>query len=128
MGQADPPTDIIIVNDSRISTAGPPKSRSGRLSLWPTAGIRVTVFAAVPPILPELLSHNVAWFVPASMKFAMIPIACGRPYRESEPIVGRRHGRILAEKDRRRTIVAYHGWTKALSSSAVRAAIVREFP
>jgi glycosyltransferase involved in cell wall biosynthesis len=118
--------DIIVANDFAHVNGG-----SAQVALSSAVGLaerghRVTFLAAVPPVAESLQSAGVNIVLtgqydiktdPNRLRAATLGIWNPRSAQRME--------QLLATTDGNRTILHVHGWTKALTSSIVRAAIRR---
>ena len=120
--------DIIVVNDFGYVEGG-----SSQVALSSAIGLarrghRVTLVCAVGPIMSELKDSNVRAVCTHQYDIARDP----NRFRASlqgiwNSKAARTMGDVLRPLDPARTIVHLHGWTKSLSSSVVREAVVRGF-
>jgi glycosyltransferase involved in cell wall biosynthesis len=123
-------TDVVIVNDTAHINGGSSQVALSSAIALARSGFRVTVVAAVGPAMPELLdTPNLRLVLSDQYEIASDP---SRLRAATQGIWNVAAGRLLAETlaklDRARTIVHFHSWTKALSSSVVKVAIDRLFP
>lgn len=123
-------TDVVIVNDSANINGGSSQVALSSAIALARAGQRVTVFAAVAPALPELfVTPNLRLVLTQQHEIVADP---SRVRAATQGIWNLPAARMvmdtLAQLDPRTTVVHAHGWTKALSSSVMRAAIERRFP
>jgi glycosyltransferase involved in cell wall biosynthesis len=120
--------NVVVVNDfGHVEGGASHVALSSAIGLA-TRGHRVTLLCAVGPIMPELKDSNVR--VVCTQQY---DIAHDR-HRLRASLQGiwnvkaaRTMGNVLRPLDPEQTIVHLHGWTKSLSSSVVRAAVVRGF-
>jgi glycosyltransferase involved in cell wall biosynthesis len=122
--------DVVIVNDFAYVNGGSSQVALSSGAALARSGVRVTMFSAVGPAMPELENTvNLRVVLTGQHEIVNDPsrlraatqgiwnVAAARALTET-----------LRELDPKRTIVHFHGWTKALSSSVVRAAIDSGFP
>jgi len=121
---------IIVVNDfARITGGADQVAISSAIGLA-GRGYDVTFFSAVcNPTAPELLNSPVAK-VCLNQQDILNDTNRARAAMSGlwNSAASRRFSAILDACDRRSTIVHVHSWTKAFSSSVVRAAEARKFP
>jgi len=121
---------IIVVNDfARITGGADQVAISSAIGLA-GRGYDVNFFSAVcNPMDPELLNSPVATVCLNQQDILNDPNRARAAMRGLwNTAASRRFSAILDACDRRTTIVHVHSWTKALSSSVVRAAEARNFP
>jgi glycosyltransferase involved in cell wall biosynthesis len=121
--------NIVVATDFAYVNGGAAKIALGSAKGLAARGHAVIVFSAVGPIAEDLhgvpgLSHVCleqmdVWRDPNRMRAAA--------HSMWNHAAARRMGDVLAELDPAQTIVHLHSWTKALSSSVVRAASSRGF-
>lgn len=120
--------DVVVVNDfGHVEGGASHVALSSAIGLA-RGGYRVTLVCAVAPIMSELENSNVC--VVCTHQCA---IARDRNRLRAglqgiwNAKAARTMGDVLRPLDPGQTIVHLHGWTKSLSSSVVRAAIIRGF-
>jgi glycosyltransferase involved in cell wall biosynthesis len=120
--------NIIIINDFAHVNGG-----AGQVALSSAIGLanrghRVFFFSAVAPILTDLEGSGVHVIVTGQHEILKDPIRLRAAtqglwnFKAEETMVG-----LLTSLDTENTIIHVHSWTKALSSSVIRAAIRRGF-
>ena len=122
--------DVIIVNDAAHINGGSSEVALSSAIALADAGHSVTVFAAMEPIMPALTTRpNLSVICTAQRDILSDP---SRIRAATQGIwnaaAARAFSRVLDSRDPWRTIVHFHGWTKALSSSVVNVALRRAFP
>jgi len=121
--------NIIIVNDFAHINGGAAAVALGSAIALAQAGHRVTVLAGVGPIVPELTDAGVRVVCLDQPELAADPNrfrAAGRGLWNRA--ARRAMSDLLADFEREKSVVHIHGWTKCLTSSAIRAAVDVEFP
>jgi glycosyltransferase involved in cell wall biosynthesis len=123
------PEHVVVVCDHANVRGGSSRVAIASALALAQRGVRVTLLAAVGPLEPALLDEPNLTVVLTGQNDIL-----GEPRRWRAVLQGiwnRSAGRamreILAYDDPRTTVVHVHGWTKALSSSVVRAAHRRGF-
>ncbi len=120
---------IIVVNDFAYVEGGASQVALASAIGLAARGHQVTYFSAVGPAMPELRECGVRVVTTGQHDIAKDP---SRLRAAIQGIWNRTSRRlleaILADEDPRSTVVHLHGWTKALSSSVVRAVVRRQFP
>jgi len=120
--------DIVVVNDYAHIQGGGSKVAIVSAAALARRGHRVTFFAAVAPVDPDLAASGAEIVClgqpdmlgdPSALRAALRGLWNGE--------AGRRFGTLLDRLDPACTVVHVHGWMKALSSSVVRAATDRGF-
>src|SRR5262245_21581992 len=119
---------VIVVNDFAHVEGGASQVAISSAIGLANRGHQITYLSAVRPVAPELLNSRVR--VEITGQHAIV----SNPNRMRALIQGlwnrtasRSMEGILRELDPRQTVVHLHGWTKALSSSVIRAALSRRF-
>ena len=119
---------IVIVNDYAYINGGTGKVALTSAIALAERGHAITVFTAVPPIMPELCHPHIQVVNteqhdilnnPSRMQAVVQGLWNMKAYRSM--------GDILSSLSPADTIVHLHAWTKALSSSIVRQALSRKF-
>jgi len=121
--------DVIVVNDFAHVNGG-----AAKVALHSALGLRkrghaVAVLAAVAPVAPELQAEGAQILVTNQHDIKSDPSrlrAIGQGIWN--PRAADALETLLAGRDPAGTIVHVHGWSKALSSSVVRAALAHHFP
>ena len=120
--------NVVVVSDfAHVEGGNSAVALSSAIGLA-DAGHRVTLLSAVPPIDP------------AVQKSVFHVVCTGQQAIRDDPqrmralvqglwnrTAGRAMEKILSTLDPHRTVVHVHGWTKALSSSVIRAALSKKF-
>ena len=121
---------VLVVTDSLTVDGGSAKVALSSAAALAESGLRVTIFAAGGQVSPDLAAHENVRVVSTGQGDAL-----GAPNRLAGALRGlwNRPARaqmtaLLATLDPERTVVHVHGWTKALSSSVVAAAVRAKFP
>ena len=117
--------NVIVVHDFGFVNGGAGKIALGSALALAKLGHKVTVFTAVGPVATELAN------IPGLETICLGQLEIvDNPSRGQAMVQGvwnfaaeARMRALLADLDRSETIVHVHGWTKALSSSVVRAAV-----
>ncbi len=122
-------TDVVIVNDAAHINGGAAQVALSSAIALAHSGCRVTVFAAFGPAMPELLNTpNLRLIMTGQHEILTDP---SRVRAATQGIwnvsAARALNRILRELDPSRSIVHFHGWTKALSPSVLKVTIDRNF-
>ena len=116
--------NIVILNDFAYVEGGASQvALRGAMGLA-ARGHSVTLIAAVGPVMPELAQSRVKVLCTDQAAIAEDPNrlrAAGQGLWNRR--AGRQLARLLEQADPSETVVHLHGWTKALSSSVVRAAV-----
>jgi glycosyltransferase involved in cell wall biosynthesis len=117
--------NIVVVNDFAYVNGGAAKIALGSAQALAQRGHSVTLFAAVGPVAPELTDVSGLQTVCLGQREIV-----DNPNRTQAIVqgfwnfsAGARMRALLAGMDRTRTVVHVHGWTKALSSSVMQAAV-----
>jgi len=117
--------NIVVVNDFAYFNGGAAKIALGSAMALALLGHSVTVFTAVGPVAPELTDTPKIEVICLGQKEIV-----SNPNRGQAVVQGfwnfaaaTRMRVLLASLDKNETIIHVHGWTKALSSSVVQAAI-----
>jgi glycosyltransferase involved in cell wall biosynthesis len=116
--------NIVILNDYAHVEGGASQVALRSAMGLAARGHRVTVLAAVGPVMPELAQCHVKVLCMGQAAIAEDPNrlrAAGQGLWN--PKAGRQLAQLLEQADAAETVVHLHGWTKALSSSVVRATI-----
>ena len=123
-------TDVVIVNDFAYINGGSSQVALTSAAALARTGVRVTLFAAVGPAMAELVdTPNLRIVLTDQHEIVNDPSRLRAATQGIWNIeAGRALGRVLAELDAATTIVHFHGWTKALSSSVVKATVDKGFP
>jgi glycosyltransferase involved in cell wall biosynthesis len=120
--------NIIIANDFAFVNGGAGQAALVSARRLAERGHNVTVFAAVKPVDPELNHPNLSVVCMEQQQIAADSL---RVRAMAQGIWNRKAGQALAAVLERlestKTIVHVHGWTKALSSSVIRAAVLNGF-
>ena len=120
--------EIVVVNDYAHIQGGGSKVAIVSAAALARRGHRVTFFAAVAPVDPDLAASGADVIClgqpdmlgdPSALRAAVRGLWNGE--------AGRRFAAVLNRLDPACTVVHVHGWMKALSSSVVRAATDRGF-
>jgi len=121
--------DILIVNDYSHVNGGASQVALGTAAALAEQGQRVTLLAAVGPIAQELAAAGVRVTLTNQQDIKSDPV---RVRAATQGIWNARAAscmrEILCHCDPARMIVHVHGWTKALSSSCIHAAVEMNFP
>lgn len=129
MNSGDQSFSIIVVNDFAHINGGAARIALTSAGALARRGHRVTVFAAVPPIMPELAESGVRVICTGQHEILTDP---NRWRASVQGIWNRKAARLMAEllteNDPARTIVHLHGWTKSLSSGVAWATRKKGFP
>ena len=119
---------IVVVNDFAHVNGGAAQVALSSAVALAKRGHPVTVFAAVAPVSPEL---NVPGLRVVCTEQHDILTDPSRLHAATQGIWNRKAARLMAKLlatlPPTETVVHVHGWTKALSSSVVRAALARRF-
>jgi glycosyltransferase involved in cell wall biosynthesis len=121
--------NVVLLSDTASVNGGAAKVALDGARALAKAGHQVSLICGVGPIAPELRNqpnltvHCVGHFDIVDDPNRLRAIAKGWWNPQSRKDVGE----VLDSLDRQNTIVHVHSWTKALSSSAVRAAVDRGF-
>ena len=120
---------IIIVNDFAHVNGGTATIALGSAIALAGRGLRVTLFAAVGPVDPQLRGVDglevICLDQPEILKDSNRLRAAAIGIWNAA--AARRFRSLLAGVDRKHTVVHIHGWTKALSASVVRSALDQRF-
>jgi glycosyltransferase involved in cell wall biosynthesis len=119
---------VVVINDFAHVNGGAAKVAINSATALAERGYAVTFLAAVPPVASELTESPVQVVLTGQRDIKSDPnrfraMTQGIWNRDAS----RALGRILAQSDRENTIVHIHGWSKALSSSVVRVAVLHGF-
>jgi glycosyltransferase involved in cell wall biosynthesis len=121
--------NVVLLSDTGSVNGGAAKVALDGARALAKAGHQVSLICGVGPIAPDLLDqpnltvHCVGGFDIVEDPNRLRAIAKGWWNPQSRKLVGE----VLDTLDPQNTIVHVHSWTKALSSSAVRAAVDRDF-
>jgi glycosyltransferase involved in cell wall biosynthesis len=121
--------NVVVVSDfAHVEGGNSAVALSSAIGLA-KAGHQVTLMSAVAPIDQAVEKSSIQVICTGQRAIA------GNPERLRALFQGlwnqtafRSMEKILGELDPRQTVVHLHGWTKALSSSVIRAALSRKFP
>jgi len=119
---------IIVANDfAHINGGAAQIALSSTLALA-ERGHKVILFSAVPPIFPRLKHSNLDVICLNQYEIAKDPNRI-RAFTQGiwNVPAKRKMEKVLAECDPSHTVVHFHGWTKALSSSVIRTCITQGF-
>lgn len=122
------PTNILIINDfAHVNGGASQVALSSAIGLA-REGYRVTVFSAVKPIMPELSENGVEVICTEQSEILKNP---SRFMAAGQGLWNLKAARILSKKletcEKARTVIHFHSWTKALSSSVIRVALNKGF-
>jgi glycosyltransferase involved in cell wall biosynthesis len=120
---------ILVVNDFGTVNGGAGKVALTSAYALAQHGFSVTVLCAVPPVLPETPHPNLRFVCTGQQEIRTDPqrlrAACTGIWNLQAKNT---MDQLLGDCDPASTVVHAHGWTKALSSSVLYAAIARNFP
>jgi len=121
--------EVVIVNDSAHINGGSSHVALSSAIALAQAGAPVTVFAAVGPVMPELLeTPNLRLILTNQYEIVSDP---SRARAATQGIwnlsAANSFGHMLEQLDPEHSIIHAHGWTKALSSSVFRVALDKKF-
>jgi glycosyltransferase involved in cell wall biosynthesis len=119
---------IVVVNDFAHINGGAAQVALGSAMALAGRGHPVTVFASVPPVMPELAASGVRVVLTDQHDILTDP---SRRRAAVQGIWNRKAAQMMGELldglSPADTVVHLHGWTKAISPSAVHAALSRRF-
>jgi glycosyltransferase involved in cell wall biosynthesis len=123
-------SDVVIVNDTAHVNGGAAQIALTSAIALANAGSRVTVFAAVAPTMTGLLhTPNLRVVVTGQHEILSDP---SRVRAATQGIwnvtAARTLAETLSELDPARSVVHFHGWTKALSASVIKVTTDKKFP
>jgi glycosyltransferase involved in cell wall biosynthesis len=120
--------NVVVINDfAHVEGGASHVALSSALGLA-SRGHDVTLVSAVGPIMPELLSSKVKVICTGQHDIAHDPNRLRASIQGIWNIkAARMVKQVLRNSEPSCTIVHVHGWTKALSSSVLRAAVGRDF-
>lgn len=120
--------NIVIVNDFAYVNGGTAQvALSSALGLA-EAGHRVTLLTAVGPFDKKYSHHNIQVVCTGQFEIVQDPNRARAALQGIwNPVASHAMKTLLQDMDRQNTIVHLHGWTKALSSSVIQAAVTRGF-
>lgn len=120
--------NIVVVSDfAHVEGGNSAVALSSAIGLA-DAGHRVTLLSAVPPIDPAVQKSVFRVVCTGQHAIADDPQRMGALVQGLwNSKAGRAMGDVLGNLDPHQTVVHIHGWTKALSSSVIRAALSRKF-
>jgi glycosyltransferase involved in cell wall biosynthesis len=129
LARCDKVLDVVIVNDYAHVNGGAAQVALSSAIALAERGYRVTLLAAVGPIAQELEAAGVRVTLTNQQDIKSDPV---RVRAATQGIWNARAAscmrEILCHSDPARMIVHVHGWTKALSSSCIHAAVEMNFP
>ncbi|HEY5792004.1 MAG TPA: glycosyltransferase, partial [Chthoniobacterales bacterium] len=122
--------EVVILNDYASVTGGSTSVALASALGLAARGVRVTLFTCVGPVAPELIDvpnlEVICLDQPEIVKDTNRMRAFTSGLRNGGAIHALRA--LLADRDRRRTVVHAHTWTKALSPFALNAVAEMGFP
>jgi glycosyltransferase involved in cell wall biosynthesis len=121
--------NVVLLSDTAMVNGGAAKIALDGAAALAAAGHQVHLICGAGPIAPELQNqpnltvHRLGEFDILEDPNRLAAMMHGW----WNPATGKYVGELLDSLDRKNTIVHVHSWTKALSSSPIRAALDREF-